>query len=95
MILAESETDLKIFLDCTSAWCLNSMSLNGEKQIVHFRTPSIPKSNCCFNYGGVVLDCVDKYTYLGILLNEKLDCNVTANAVAVWKKEVLLPKVRL
>ena len=59
-------------------------------KIMNLRNPSIPKSICCFKCGDVELHSVDKYTYLGILLNETLDFNVTAKVVARGALELLI-----
>ena len=59
------------------------MSINTDKsQIVHFRRSSKPKT--CFNF---ILDdrsikVVSTYKYLGLVLHENLDYNVTAQMVA-------------
>ena len=62
---------------------MNSMSVNVSKSnIMHFRSNSVPKINYNFRCGVQTLPITDRYTYLGITLNEFLDYNVTAKAVA-------------
>ena len=53
-----------------------------KSNIVHFRPNSVPKINNDFMCGATKLLITDRYTYLGITLNEFLDYNVTAKVVA-------------
>ena len=50
--------------------------------IFHFRNPSIPRSNFVFRINGDVIDYVSSYQYLGLVLDEFLDYQVMAKAVA-------------
>ena len=59
------------------------MVINGTKSnIVHFRTPSVPRTDTVFTIGDVNLDVVESYKYLGLILSEFLDFSKTAKAVA-------------
>ena len=59
------------------------MTINNTKSnIVHFRPQSVQRANFNFICGNDSLAAVDKYTYLGIVINEFLDYSVTAKAVA-------------
>ena len=59
------------------------MIVNGNKsKIVHFRNPSVRKTDFTFRCGNDVLETIDKYTYLGLLLSEHLDFDLTAKHVA-------------
>ena len=84
VLLAENPNDLQVLLNILSAWCkLNGMLINGTKSnIVHFRTPSVPRSDSVFTVGGINLDVVESYKYLGLVLTEFLDYSKTAKAVA-------------
>ena len=84
VILAENSENLQLLLNYLNDWCcLNSMQINGSKSnIIHFRTDSQPRSTHVFKCGEIVLDIVDRYKYLGVVLHEHLDFNVTAKAVA-------------
>ncbi len=42
----------------------------------------IKKSNCVFKYGEYELEIVDKYKYLGIVLNEHLEYSMVAKILA-------------
>ena len=84
VLLAESEHDLQILLNALNAWCNTwDMSINVTKsQVVHFRRPSVPKTKAIFKCGDRVLDVVESYTYLGMLIDEFLDYERTAKSVA-------------
>jgi len=59
------------------------MDINvGKSNIVHFRTKSMPRSNVVFTCGDQVIEYVNQYKYLGLVLNEFLDLDVTAKMVA-------------
>ena len=78
MLLASSETELQILLSALSDWCAtNDMIVNSTKSnIVHFRPQSVQRTDNVFLCGEKQLEIVDKYTYLGIVLNEHLDYSV-------------------
>ncbi|XP_053405160.1 uncharacterized protein LOC128558904 [Mercenaria mercenaria] len=84
VLLAENAHDLQTLLNALNDWCnTNYMNINnGKSKVIYFRPVSVPRSNCIFMCGNVIVDTVDKYIYLGIVLNEFLDYNVTAKAVA-------------
>ena len=61
------------------------MIINDSKSnIIHFRSPSLEKSCFSFTCGDVNLNLktVDRYVYLGLLLTEYLDFDLTAKYVA-------------
>ena len=84
VLLAENPEDLQVLLNTLSIWCkLNGMVINGSKSnIVHFRTPSINRSDVVFKVGDITLDVVESYKYLGLILTEFLDFSKTTTAVA-------------
>ena len=53
-----------------------------KSNIVHFRPIAQRKSNFNFICCGENLQIADKYMYLGLLLHENLDFNITARTVA-------------
>ena len=83
-LVAENAADLQLMLDCLNEWCgRNSMSINPSKSnVVHFRPNSLQRVAFDFQCGQHAVSTAEKYTYLGITLNEFLDFNVTAKAVA-------------
>lgn len=84
ILIADSEGELQTLLDCLYRWCeRNCLKINQEKsKIVHFRRQSSVRSNVSFTCGNLSLDYVSHYKYLGLVLHEHLDFNVTAKSVA-------------
>ena len=84
VLLAETERDLQILMNALNDWCqTNDMIVNCSKSnIIHFRNPSVSKTNFVFKCGDITLHLVDKYTYLGLLLSGHLDFEMTAKFVA-------------
>ena len=70
VLLAETEQDLQVLLEALNVWCLsNNMTVNVNKSnIVHFRNPSVKQTDRIFKCGNSILNIVDSYTYLGVLL---------------------------
>lgn len=85
VLIAESKEDLQRLLNILHHWCQQyAMSVNIEKsKVVHFRKgPSIPRSEGPFCLGDKELEVVEKYRYLGLVITEYLDMNVTAKSVS-------------
>ena len=84
VLLAENEDDLQHMLNILSQWCnRNNMIVNCSKSnSVHFRPTAQRKTNFNFICCGENLQIADKYMYLGLLLHENLDFNITARTVA-------------
>ncbi|XP_053376628.1 uncharacterized protein LOC128547607 [Mercenaria mercenaria] len=78
------EFSLQSMLNTLCDWCdVNHMTVNMTKSnVMHFRTTSMPQSQFVFKCKDDVLKYTDKYTYLGITLNEFLDYSVTAKFVS-------------
>lgn len=83
-LLAENERDLQQMLDVLYTWCRKwMMNVNTKKSnIVHFRNGAKPKTDCVFKFGSDSLVMVPSYKYLGLILTEHLDYDVTAKMVA-------------
>ena len=84
VLMADSAQDLQSMLDLLNDWCLaNKMSINASKSnVIHFRPNPVPRLEFSFTCGAQNILIVDKYTYLGITLNEFLDFSITAKAVS-------------
>lgn len=84
VLLAKDEQELQCLLGELSSWCdKNKLTINGDKsQVIHFRPKNTDCSKYKFKCGLTVLETVSKYTYLGLLLTEHLDYNITARQVA-------------
>lgn len=84
VLLAETENELQMLIDVLKLWCVQKkMTVNLDKtKVIHFRSPSTPKSNMAFHFGHDDIETACQYTYLGILLTEHLDYTAMAAQVA-------------
>ncbi len=84
VLLAETEEDLSILLSTLGDWCdKNKMSVNPDKsKVVHFRGPSVTRTDKTFMCGNTAIDVTDSYNYLGLLFTEHLNFNLMAKAAA-------------
>ena len=84
VLLADNENDLQQMLNALLEWCRsNYMSINTNKtNIVHYRPKSNSKTCFNFTFGDVDLMIKESYLYLGLVLEEHLNFNVTASFVA-------------
>ena len=84
VLLAESENELQILMNELNIWCEhNKLEVNVSKsKNVHFRTQSKPKTIVEFRCGQKMLETVNQYVYLGLLLTEHLDYTKMAKQVA-------------
>jgi len=93
VLLAESKEDLQRMLDELHEWTQEcDMSVNNAKtKVVHFRRgPSIPRTETVFRLGEYVeIELVDKYRYLGLVLTEFMDMNITVKYVAMAAQRAL------
>ena len=83
-IMAESEENLQCMLNVLENWCKRwRMRVNVNKtKIIHFRTTTQQQSTYNFHLNGNTIEYVDKYKYLGIIVDEHLDFNTTASVLA-------------
>jgi hypothetical protein len=59
------------------------MTINaGKSNVVHFRLPSMERSKYIFKCGDMNIELTNDYAYLGLILSEFLDFNLTAKIVA-------------
>jgi hypothetical protein len=70
VLLAENEKDLQKMLDVLNFWCKNdALYVNVNKsKIMHFRNPSVPRTDFNFTVNDNSMECVNCYQYLGLLL---------------------------
>ena len=78
-------------LNVVNDWCSKwKMQINpGKTKVVHFRPPSVVKSSFHFMCGDNDIDVIPEYKYLGLILNEHMDYNVMAKAVAAAANRAL------
>jgi hypothetical protein len=81
MKMAENTGDIQKFINVLGVWCNNNcLKVNLSKsKVMHFRNPSVDRSNYQFILNGEVFDYVSSYQYLGLVLNEFLDYQLMAN----------------
>jgi len=74
VFISDSEEKLQIMLTFLNDWCLKwCLNINVLKSsIIHFRHKNVKRTNCKFQCGTQPLDMVDRYTYLGISLDEHM-----------------------
>ena len=75
VLISDNEINLQIMLDHMYSWCLKwKLKLNIEKSnVIHFRPKRHIKSEYRFTYGNDTLTIIDKYKYLGVILDEFLN----------------------
>ena len=75
MILVDNEEDLQKMLKHVELWCAKwRLKVNTDKtNIVHFRKKNTRITRFNFYFDGIVLNIVDRYKYLGTMLQEHLD----------------------
>ena len=83
-IISDSEENMQHLLNILDLWCKKwRMLVNvGKTKTVHFRSAARPRSNFPFTLNNHSVECVDRYKYLGIVLDEHLLFNVTASVLA-------------
>jgi len=84
VVLGSSETELQQILDLITEWGQKwRMSFNCSKSnVLHFRKKNMPITQSRFMLGGMQLEIVDKYKYLGVVLNDSLDFSYIADTLA-------------
>ena len=83
-LLAENEQDLQSMLNCVHSWCDKwRMAVNLDKtNVMHFRNKRKQITKYCFTYGNSQMEIVNRYKYLGMLLDDHLDFSTTAELLA-------------
>jgi hypothetical protein len=83
-LVADSPQSLQTMLDAVSVWCNKwRLQINVDKtKVVHFRMPSVVKTDVIFRCSENVINVVDSYKYLGLMFNEHLDKSMMAKSVA-------------
>jgi len=84
VIIAEDEENLQRLLNKLHNWCKRwRMTVNCDKtKIVHFRRQGCNRSKFDFKLGTTSVDYAQTYKYLGCILSENLDFNITATILA-------------
>ena len=84
VLLSSNEEDLQCMLDLLYEYCRSwKMLLNFDKsKIVYFRPKSFLQTAYQFHCGSESIEVVSQYKYLGLILTEFLDYNVTTKIVS-------------
>ena len=85
MLMAGSESDMQDMLNYVNEWCSKwRLKVNPTKSnVVHFRNSGKQRSNYQFHVGVHNLSYADSYKYLGVVFNEFLDLNLTAETLSL------------
>ena len=84
VLLAENEEELQQLLHELHLWCAtNRLEININKsKVMHFRNSSKPHTTMIFQCGPKILEIVNQYLNLGLILTEHLDYAIIAKQVA-------------
>jgi len=76
-LIAPDELKLQQMLDVVTSWCSEwKLHINASKtQIVHFRNPSVQRSNFIFTCSNSNIEYVESYKYLGLWFDEHMNMN--------------------
>ena len=80
ILIASDEHKLQGMLDVLDEYCKTwKLTINhNESKIVHFRRKSFPRSTQQFHCGSKAIEFVSSCKYLGLVLNEFLNFQITA-----------------
>ncbi len=84
VLLAETENDLQCLITILQRWCYKwRLSINTDKtKVMHFRNKNTPVTNFAFMVKNLPLECVSDYKYLGIILDENMTFDKTAEMLS-------------
>ena len=84
VIMSDCEAKLQAMLKCLNDWCKQwGLVINFEKsKIVHFRPCSKSRSDIEFQCGDDVIETVNQYKYLGVIISEHLDFSLMSKVVS-------------
>ncbi len=82
-IMTESGAHHQALLNILEKWCKQwCIRVNIKKtKIVHFRTKTQSRTDFNFMFNNEIVEYVDKYKYLGIILDEHLDFVITVTVL--------------
>ncbi len=84
VLIADNEKDLQKMLDYVHSWCTKwQLGVNKNKtKVMHFRKTRTMRCKTNFYIGKHKLEYASEYKYLGVMLNEYLNFNVTADVLS-------------
>ena len=85
ILLSDSEEHLQLLLNHVDNWCKKwQLVINSDKsKMMHFRKKAVDRTVTDFKLGNDVLETVDSYKYLGVVIDEFLDFSKTVDSLAV------------
>ena len=85
VLLAQSDDELQLLLNTLHKWCKTwQLEVNSTKSaVIHFRPQSFSAAHHNYICGDESILLKSDYRYLGIIINEFLNFNVTVKAVAL------------
>ncbi len=84
VLVAENEQDLQRLITTLQNWCFKwRLSINiGKTKVMHFRNKNQSITNFLFSVNNLPLECVNDYKYLGIIMDEHMEFDKTAEMLA-------------
>ena len=84
VILSDDDIKLQTMLNSLNSWCIRwGLVINVDKsKIVHYRSPSITRSDFNIQCDDANIETVNRYKYLGVVQTEYLDYTIMTKTVA-------------
>ncbi len=75
IVFAKKEQELQCILNLIREWGRKwHVKFNiAKSNVVHFRKPNIPQTEYNFKIGHLIISVVDRYMYLGVILNDTIE----------------------
>ena len=91
VVLLENKADQQQLLQELHNWCeTNRLEINANKsKVMHFRNAPKLRSNRRFHCGPKILETINEYLHLGLLLAEHLDYGTMAKQVSKSARRAL------
>ena len=91
VLMSDTEQGLQEMLNLVHSWCQQwKLNINVDKtKVVHFRNPAVPITSFTFSCGPHPLEVTKEYKYLGLVLTECLDFNITVKYLALHANRAL------
>ena len=86
VLISDTEEELQEMLNLVHSWCQHWKL---DIKVVHFRNPAVPLTRYSFCCGPQPLEVTKEYEYLGLVLTEWLDFNVTVKHLALHANRAL------
>ena len=93
--MAETQQELQTLLDIVHTWCnansmqVNLVNLKKKTHIIRFRNASAPRTDFNFQLGASSIKIAASYKYLGLVLDEFLNYDITAKFVSISASRAL------